>query len=75
MSNPEQSPEAQLLSHSLISNFNPPCEVRDGDRHPCSLKDHSFVKEISPRLLEANKTAEKPRILIGDSTEMRGLGR
>jgi len=34
---------------------------------------HSFVKEIAPRLLEANKTSEKPGILIGDSTEVRGL--
>jgi len=35
---------------------------------------HSFVKEIGPRLLEANKTSEKPGILIGDSTKIRGLG-
>jgi len=35
---------------------------------------HSFVKEIAPRLLEANKTSEKPGILIGDSTKIRGLG-
>jgi len=31
------------------------------------------LEEIAPRLLEANKTSEKPGILIGDSTEVRGL--
>jgi len=34
---------------------------------------HSFVKEISPQLLEANKADIKPGILIGDSTKIRGL--
>jgi len=34
---------------------------------------HSFVQEIAPPLLEANKTANEPRIVLGDSTEVRGL--
>jgi hypothetical protein len=35
---------------------------------------HSFVREIAPRLLEANRTAEEPGIVMGDSTKIRGLG-
>lgn len=35
---------------------------------------HSFVKEISPKLLEANKTGDEHGIVIGDSTKIRGLG-
>jgi len=35
---------------------------------------HSFVMEIAPRLLEANKADIKPGILIGDSTKIRGCG-
>jgi len=34
---------------------------------------HSFVQEIAPPLLEANKTANEPRIVLGDSTEVRAL--
>ena len=35
---------------------------------------HSFVKEIAPKLLEANKTTDEPGIVLGDSTEVRALG-
>jgi len=35
---------------------------------------HSFVREISPGLLEANRTNDEPRIVLGDSTKIRGLG-
>ena len=34
---------------------------------------HSFVKEIAPPLLEANKADNKPGIVIGDSTKVRAL--
>ena len=33
----------------------------------------SFVQEIAPPLLEANKAADEPNIVMGDSTEVRGL--
>ena len=33
----------------------------------------SFVQEIAPPLLEANKTTDEPNIIMGDSTEVRGL--
>jgi len=35
---------------------------------------HSFVQEISPPLLEVNKTADKLGVVLGDSTEVRALG-
>jgi len=34
---------------------------------------HSFVQEIAPPLLEANKAADEPSIILGDSTEVRGM--
>ena len=34
---------------------------------------HSFVQEIAPPLLEANKTADELGTVLGDSTEVRGL--
>ncbi|MBS7614899.1 hypothetical protein KEJ18_04125 [Candidatus Bathyarchaeota archaeon] len=34
---------------------------------------HSFVQEIAPPLLEANKTADELGVVLGDSTEVRGL--
>ena len=35
---------------------------------------HSFVQEIAPPLLEANKTTDKLSVVLGDSTEVRALG-
>ena len=34
---------------------------------------HSFVQEIAPPLLDANKTADKLGVVLGDSTEVRAL--
>jgi len=34
---------------------------------------HSFVQELAPRLLEANRTAAKAGLIMGDSTKVRGL--
>jgi len=34
---------------------------------------HCFVQEVAPSLLEANKTADEPKTVLGDSTEVRGL--
>jgi len=36
---------------------------------------HSFVQQIAPRLLEADRTAVKAGLIIGDSTRVRGLAR
>gem|GEM_PF-2502377 len=35
---------------------------------------HSFVQEIAPPLLEANKTTDELGVVLGDSTEVRALG-
>ena len=34
---------------------------------------HSFVQELAPRLREANRTAAKAGLIMGDSTKVRGL--
>jgi len=36
---------------------------------------HSFVQELAPRLLEANRTAVNAGLVIGDSTKVRALNR
>ncbi len=35
---------------------------------------HSFVREITPKLLEVNKTTDESGMVIGDSTKIRGWG-
>ena len=65
-----------------LSEFASVMSYRDASRefetatgvHVPKRTIHSFVKEIASRLLEANRTSEKPGILIGDSTKIRGLG-
>lgn len=34
---------------------------------------YSFVQKIAPKLLTANKTTGEPRVVMGDSTKVRGL--
>ena len=60
-------------SHVFISSFTTlEFETATGVHVP-KRTIHSFVKEIAPRLLEANKADTKPGIVIGDSTKVRAL--